>query len=276
MQIRVPELALVVLIGASGSGKSTLARRLFKPTEVLSSDTCRGWVCDDETSLEATGDAFDVLHYLARKRLARGLLTVVDATNVRSEDRRPLVGLAREFHCLPVAIVVDTPEHLCHERNATRPDRNFGPHVIRGQQQAMRRDLRWLEREGFRHVFFLRSPEECAAATLVREPLWNNKKDERGPFDIIGDVHGCYDELLELLAKLGWRVTPLMGEPEAACEVVCPAAPSVTPAAPNAGPSGEPAPPNAEPLPPNASRKLIFLGDLVDRGPKPPPSCDWS
>ncbi len=101
-----------MLIGASGSGKSTLARRLFKPTEILSSDTFRGWVSDDDNNQEATGDAFDVLHFVARKRLARGLLTVVDATNVRAEDRKPLVQLARELHCLPVAIVVDTPESL--------------------------------------------------------------------------------------------------------------------------------------------------------------------
>lgn len=245
MQIKLPELSLVVLIGASGSGKSTLARRLFKPTEILSSDTCRGWVSDDDGNQEATGDAFDVLHYIAGKRLARGLLTVVDATNVRKEDRKPLVQLARDFHCLPVAIVVDTPEHLCHSRNAERQDRSFGPHVVRNQRMAMRRELRGLEREGFRHVFFLRTPEECDAATLTREPLWNNLKHEHGPFDIIGDVHGCYDELVELLSALGWSITQLEGEPEGECVATPPVATS----------------------PP---RKIVFLGDLVDRGPKTP------
>jgi protein phosphatase len=242
MRITVPELSLVVLIGASGSGKSTLARRLFKPTEVLSSDTCRGWVSDDENSQEATNDAFDVLHYLARKRLARGLLTVVDATNVRAEDRRALVAIAREYHCLPCAIVVDTPEHVCQERNLQRADRQFGVHVVRGQRAAMKREMRGLEREGFRHVFVLRTPEECAAATVVREPLWNNLKHERGPFDIIGDVHGCYDELVELLTALGWVVTQRAGEPEGSCDVTRPVG--------------------------GVERKLVFLGDLVDRGPK--------
>lgn len=243
-EIRVPELSLVVMIGASGSGKSTLARRLFKPTEVLSSDTCRGWVSDDENNQEATNDAFDALHYIARKRLSRGLLTVIDATNVRSEDRRPLVALAREFHCLPVAIIVDTPEYLCHERNAARPDRRFGPHVVRQQRSAIRRELRGLVREGFRQSWLIRTPAECDAATLVREPLWNNRKVDTGPFDIIGDVHGCYDELLALLAKLGWSVTAREGEPEGACDVL---------------------PPATDPL-----RKLVFVGDLVDRGPKTP------
>jgi protein phosphatase len=244
-EILVPELSLVVLIGASGSGKSTLARRLFERTEILSSDTFRGWVSNDENNQEATGDAFEVLHYLARKRLARGLLTVIDATNVRAEDRQPLVQLAREHHCLPVAIVVDTPEKVCYDRNAMRTDRDFGPHVVRNQRRAMQRDLRGLFREGFRHVFTLRSPEECSNATLVRQRLWNNLKHEHGPFDIIGDVHGCYDELIELLQQLHWRITSIPGEPEGACDA-------------------EP------PLQDGIPRKLVFLGDLVDRGPKTP------
>src|SRR4028119_233462 len=129
MKISIPELSLVVLIGASGAGKSTFARRHFKATEVLSSDFCRGLVSDDENSQAATNDAFDVLHYIAAKRLAAGLLTVVDATNVQPESRAPLIALARAYHCLPVAIAFNLPEQLCQERNAARPDRDFGPHV---------------------------------------------------------------------------------------------------------------------------------------------------
>src|SRR5437773_2979526 len=155
MTVTIPELSLVVLIGASGSGKSTFARQHFKPTEVLSSDFCRGLVSDDENDQAATNDAFDVLHFIAAKRLAAGRLTVVDATNVQEEARRPLVALAREYHCLPVAIVFNLPERLCHERNATRPDRSFGPHVVRRQREQMRRSLDGLEREGFRTVALL-------------------------------------------------------------------------------------------------------------------------
>src|SRR5919205_1184080 len=105
MKIAIPELSLVVLIGVSGSGKSTFARTHFRPTEVLSSDACRGLVSDDENNQAATTDAFDVLHFIARKRLAAGRLTVVDATNVQVESRRPLVALARQYHVMPVAIV---------------------------------------------------------------------------------------------------------------------------------------------------------------------------
>ena len=234
MNITIPDLSLVVLVGASGSGKSTFARRHFKPTEILSSDFCRGLVADDENDQTATTDAFAVLHYIARKRLAVGRITVVDATNVQPEARKPLVELAREFHVLPVAIVLNLPEKLCQERNQSRPDRQFGPHVVRNQSQQLRRSMRGLEREGFRHVFVLSSLEEIEAANITRQPLWNNRKSEHGPFDIIGDVHGCYAELCALLEKLGYQI-------ETTSSVL-----KVTP------PEG---------------RKAIFVGDLVDRGP---------
>ena len=195
MKLTIPELSLVVLIGASGCGKSTFARKYFKPTEVLSSDYCRGLVSDDENDQSATKDAFEVLRFIAAKRLAAGRLTVVDATNVQPEARQPLVALAREYHVLPVAVVLNMPERVCQERNRERADRDFGAHVVRNQSQQLRRSLRNLKREGFRHIYELSSPEEVEAATVVRQPLWNNRKDDHGPFDIIGDVHGCFDEL---------------------------------------------------------------------------------
>jgi protein phosphatase len=233
MNLTIPELSFVVLVGVSGSGKSTFARKHFKPTEILSSDYCRGLVSDDENSQAATKDAFEVLHFIARKRLASGKLTVVDATNVQPEARKPLVEIAREFHCLPVAIVLDLPERMAHDRNKTRSDRDFGPHVIRQQAQQLHRSLRGLEREGFRHVHVLKSLEEVEAVVIERQPLWNNLKHEHGPFDIIGDVHGCFDELVALLRQLGHGV-------DEATSTIQPA----------------------------NGRKVVFVGDLVDRGPK--------
>jgi protein phosphatase len=232
--LHLPKLSLVVLIGCSGSGKSTFARTHFAATEILSSDFCRGLVSNDENSQDATNDAFDVLRFVAGKRLTRGLLTVIDATNVQPESRKPLVALAREHDVLPVAIVLNLPERECQERNRQRPDRQFGPHVIRNQMAQLRRSLRGLSREGFRHVFVLSSTDEVNGVVIKRDPLWNDRRDEHGPFDIIGDIHGCYDELKLLLEKLGYAFDD---------------AGSVTP------PSG---------------RKAVFLGDLVDRGPRTP------
>lgn len=232
--IQIPELSLVVLIGATGSGKSSFARRHFKATEIVSSDTCRGLVSDDENNQAASADAFALARYIAGMRLKNGLLTVIDATNVQDEARKDWINLAREYHCLPVAIILNMPEKVCAQRNALRPDRNFGAHVIPQHISQLKRSFKKLKYEGFRHIIELRSPEEVEAITgIVRDPLYNNKKQESGPLDIIGDVHGCYDELAELLTKLGYHH--------------------------NAGTWSHP-----------EGRKAVFAGDLVDRGPKTP------
>ncbi|WP_329114771.1 polynucleotide kinase-phosphatase [Streptomyces sp. NBC_01353] len=226
----VTDLSLVVLIGASGSGKSTFARRHFKPTEVISSDFCRGLVADDENDQSASKDAFDVLHYIAGKRLEAGRLTVVDATNVQQEARRQLVQLARQHDVLPIAIVLDMPEEVCQARNAARPDRADMPrHVVQRHRRELRRSLRGLEREGFRKVHVLRSVEEAEAAEVVLEKRFNDLRHLTGPFDIIGDIHGCRSELETLLARLGY----VDGH----------------------HPEG---------------RTAVFVGDLVDRGPDSP------
>jgi protein phosphatase len=236
MKITIPELSFVLLIGPSGCGKSTFARRHFKATEILSSDYCRGLVSDNENDQSATKEAFEVLHFIARKRLAAGRLTVIDATNVQLESRKPLVALAREYHVMPVAIAFNFPERLCHERNRARQDREFGPHVVRNQVQQLRRSLRGLEREGFRGVHVFKSPDELEGLEIERQPMWTNRKDEHGPFDIVGDIHGCFDELRELLAAIGYAIDD--GK-DGTYRVIAP-----------------------------EGRKIIFLGDLVDRGPK--------
>ena len=163
MTITIPTLSLVVLIGPSGCGKSTFARTHFLPFETISSDFCRGLVSNDENDQTATTAAFEVLHFVVAKRLERGLLTVVDATNVQAEARKPLVELARTFHVLPVAIVLDIPEKVCEERNRSRADRNFGAHVIRQQRTQLNKSLRNLQREGFRHVHVIQSVSDMTA-----------------------------------------------------------------------------------------------------------------
>ncbi len=234
--LRIPELSLVVLVGISSSGKSTFAARNFRRTEVVSSDACRALVADDENDQSASADAFAVLHHIVGTRLARGRLTVVDATNVQPEHRRTLVALAREHDVLPVAVVLDLPERVCRDRHAERTDRPFGAQVLHQQRESLRRGLRSLPREGFRTVHTLRTQEDVATAGVVRTRLFNDLRHEHGPFDIVGDVHGCLEELLALLHLLGYVVhQDEQGRPDGARH-----------------PQG---------------RRLLFLGDLVDRGP---------
>ena len=238
-RLPLPDLSLVVLVGASGSGKSTFAATHFGPFETLSSDVFRGLVSNDENDQAATPAAFEALRFVAGKRLDAGLLTVIDATNVQADARRSLIALAREHDVLPVAIVLDVPQSVCVERNAARADRTFGASVVKRQHDQLRRSLRNLGKEGFRRVHILSGLDEIADAEFVREPLLNDRRDETGPFDAIGDVHGCRLELEALLGKLGYDlIRDELGRPVDAVH-----------------PEG---------------RRAIFLGDLVDRGPDTP------
>ncbi|MGL5943934.1 MAG: polynucleotide kinase-phosphatase [Waterburya sp.] len=240
MQITFPELSLIILIGASGAGKSTFAQKHFKSTEILSSDYFRGLVADDENDQTATKDAFDVLHYIMAKRLAAGKLTVIDATNVQPKSRKPLLSLAKQYHCFAVAIVFDLPESVCHERNQQRPNRQFGSYVVRNHTRSLKRSLYNLKREGFRFIYKFSSVAEIEAVSVARQPMWTNRKQEHGPFDIIGDVHGCCDELEQLLQQLGYVTTASKSNSDSFWYF----------------------PTYIHPQ----GRKAIFLGDLVDRG----------
>lgn len=236
MKLEIPTPGLVVLIGASGAGKSTFASKHFLETEVISSDWARGMMSDDYNSMAATRDAFDLVHYIADKRLKNMKTVVIDATNVQKEARQPLVRLAKDNHLLPCAIVLDVPDDVCLERNKERPDRQFGDHVVKNHRRQLKRSLKHLKREGFRNIWVLK-PEDIDQVEIVRTPLYNNKGHIKGPFDIIGDVHGCATELEELLAELGYGMQWADGWP--------------TVSAPDA-------------------RTAVFVGDLTDRGPRSP------
>jgi len=229
-RIEVPEVGLVVLCGASGSGKSTFARRHFAPTEVVSSDQCRALVSDDETDQSVTAAAFELLHSVVGKRLEIGRLTVVDATNAKPEDRKSIVELARRWDVLATAIVFDLSLAACLEHNEQRQDRRTPPHAIKRQHDTLRRSAKRLRKERFTRVYTLGSTEELDSVEVARTRIWSDLRDDTGPFDIIGDVHGCHAELLSLLDRLGYD----------------------TAADPIAHPEG---------------RRAVFLGDLVDRGP---------
>lgn len=236
MTLNFPELSVVVLVGASGSGKSSFAKKWFKPSEIVSSDACRLMLSNDENTPGISEDAFELLHFIIAKRLKRGLLTVVDATNVNSQYRKQLVALAREYHMLPVAIVLNMSDRVCQDRNKARSDRDLPPRVIKSQMAALKSGVHKIREEGFRRHFEFRTPEVVDSVTeIIREPLYNDLKHVEGPFDIIGDVHGCYDELCTLLTNLGHTVDK-----------------------------------EAHRITATNGRKIVFLGDLVDRGPASP------
>lgn len=239
--IEIPDFSLVVLIGSTGAGKSTFAAKHFRPTEVISSDYCRALISDDATDQSITADAFELVREIVGKRLKHRKLAVIDATNVRAPERKGWIELARQWHALPVAIVFDPGIDVCVARNKARPDRAFGAQVVQRMVSEVRRGLGGLQREGFRLVWKLTDIESVETATVTRQPLWTDKRNDHGPFDIIGDVHGCAAELEALLAKLGYRIEWSDDRSNKSVNII-----------------------------PPRGRKAVFVGDLVDRGPNSP------
>jgi protein phosphatase len=240
MDIVIPELSLVVLIGPSGSGKSTFARKHFKATEILSSDAFRAMISDDESDQSVNKDAFEALDFMLEKRFLNRRLTVVDATNVQPEPRKRLLELARKYHFLTTAIVLDLPEDVCHAHNQQRPGRTVIAPVVRMHVQLLEQSRAALPKERYDQLVFLRTANEVDSVRIVRHTMSFDRRGEPGPFDIIGDVHGCFDELANLLGQLGYQVTATP-TPEAGFVVH-----------------------------PPAGRKAVFVGDFVDRGPRTP------
>jgi protein phosphatase len=238
MQLKIHDYGLVVLIGPAGSGKTTFAARCFRPSEVLSSDHYRSVVGDEDRNATTTKDAFDVIETIAARRLRSRRLCVIDATNVSPDDRKRYVQLARDEHAPLSAIAFDLPERDCITQNAARGAEARPQHAVRRQWRSMQRWMKKLSAEGFRRRYRLRSPEDARTAEIVREPLSCDRRDLAGPFDVIGDVHGCREELEALLAELGYRVER-----------------NDTADGPGYG------------VTPPAGRTAVFVGDLVDRGP---------
>lgn len=206
--LEIPELALVLLVGITGSEIASFTSQHFLPAEVVSSDFCQGLICDEETHPLVNSEAFQLVYAIAEQRLKLGHLTVIDATHMPSDARQNALKLAKAQNVQIVAIVL--------------------PH----EHQQMTRTVKQLKREGIRQIHVFNSPEEFDAVKIERKPLCTNKKEQQGPFDIIGDVHGCCDELEALLLKLGYtQEKKLLYRP-----------------------------------PPG--RKAFFVGDLIDRGPR--------
>lgn len=230
--VQLPDFALVLMVGASGSGKSSFAARHFAPTEILSSDRFRALVCDDENDQTATGDAFDLLHRALEARLRRRRFTVVDATNLEARAREPLRALAKEHDCWIWYFVMDPALEKLQRRRRSRSDRKITAGAVRAQHLLLKRILKELGPD----ERVVRVPELARHERMVIERVdpWAQGRADRGPFDLIGDVHGCYGELTTLLMRLGYLL-----ENDGALAIA-------------RHPEG---------------RKLVFLGDLVDRGP---------
>ena len=171
-EILIPARALVVLVGASGSGKSTFAGRWFTASEILSSDAFRARVGRGADDQQATGRAFRTLHVALSERLADGLLMVVDATNIRSVDRRALTGRATAAGAPAVAIVLDVALEECVAGDLARDGRHVPQDVIERQWNTLRDSLDrpdQFQRDGFSAVHRLAGHTAARSVVVRRE-----------------------------------------------------------------------------------------------------------
>jgi protein phosphatase len=230
--LAIPSPSLVLLIGPAASGKSTFCRRHFPSQAVISSDDCRAAVCGNPADQRATPAAFRLAHERLEARLQKRRLAVLDATSLESRARAEALAIAARHHLPAVAVVLDPPAALCRRRAAARATVPLGREVIARHVAGLRRALPALPREGFAAVHHLKGEEAIDRARVQLAPLACDRRDEHGPFDVIGDVHGCARELSALLVRLGYRRR------------------------------------GAGPFVHARGRRAVFIGDLVDRGPR--------
>lgn len=231
-RIEIPANALVITLGPAGCGKSTFCER-FPGHSVVSSDLCRAMITDDPTSQDANKQAFELFHLWIKSRLQHGRLAVADATNLTPRARKTLRDIAAERKVPVIVLRFATDLETCLAQNRQR-DRFVPEHVIRTHYEQYEIAREQIVEEGYSAIHTINPLREYelvinSGARVVEAP----------GFDIIGDVHGCADELVTLLTTLGYTMGPIHGTEEEGFSFVHP-----------------------------DGRKLVFVGDLTDRGPK--------
>ena len=224
-ELSVYEPSLIVLCGPAGAGKSTFAHRHFSPTEILNADVMRGLLCDDVNDQDHNEQVFEVLHRIAEIRLQNGLCTVIDATNLETAARLPLRRLAKHARLPTHLVIIEADLELIRRRNSER-DREVGEGVLRRHMQLLEELEPSLSKERWGRIDKL-DARALSEVRVKRCPLPPIQFSLTGPFDVIGDVHGCLSELRTLLDRLGYTED-------------------------GSHPDG---------------RRPVFVGDLVDRGP---------
>lgn len=228
MEVVFAETTLVVLCGVAGCGKSTFAKKYFEPTAIVSSDQCRAIVCDDEENMGASSDAFDLFYSIIEKRMKYKKTVVADSTALSYETRKRLVKMGKDNGYDVVIIALNIPVDECIRRNSKR-ERVVSQRVIEKQYEAMERTLKYIDKEGFDQVILLQQKDVDDFKCTISHG--DSNFYDSGPFDIISDVHGCCSELEELLERLGYVKTN-------------------------------------DTYVHTAGRRVIFSGDIVDRGPR--------
>lgn len=195
----IPSNALVILSGASGSGKSTFAKRYFSDYTIVSSDQCREEICGDASNQDVSAEAFDLFYDKIKKSLSNNQLTISDSTATHSKARARLIEIARRCNTKAVCIVFDIDENICAERAFNRPERSVPKNVSLRHSKQLKSGLAKIEKENLLKTIIIQDLDNFK---FEIKPLPCDYRHIKGPFHLIGDVHGCIDELKALVEKL--------------------------------------------------------------------------
>ena len=220
MQIHLPHAAIVLCIGPSNSGKSTFLQQLvaegiISQTEIVSSDTCRMLVADQDF-IDFTGtsqqeanllyemynaisiETFQMMEQMIIARAKLNRLTFVDATHLQADQREKYFKIAKQQHIPIYGIVFDTPLDILLARDANRKQPR-GVNRVKQQARKFKDEKRFIKKEPYTRLYTVK--DEQVEVIRHASPL---KIEVGNGIDIIGDIHGCYDEMMVLIKRLGY------------------------------------------------------------------------
>ncbi|MBL4847881.1 MAG: metallophosphoesterase [Planctomycetes bacterium] len=226
-ELEIPSPSLVLIWGCEGSGAGAFAERLFG-ARALRARTFRRAVSGEADAPRWAGPfAASVLATVAERRArgASGLPLAVEFEPWEGHDPTAFSTIARRAGLPCRVLALSVPARRCRAR---RPD--LSVEETSAQRKRFDQALGELRKRKGVSVEVLAHPDQITG--WRGRPLACDRRDERGPFDLIGDVHGCYEELVLLLGQLGYTRDDAGGYQH---------------------PEG---------------RRLVFLGDFTDRGPR--------
>lgn len=226
MNIKLEARKLYIVSAPPGVGKSTLLETLGRSRSdmIVSSDALREQLLGTWTDVNnkvhrysnRDKEVFEIMQVTVEARAKERLTTFVDATNTTDKDRKQWANLAHKHGQQVEVLILTLPEDVARQRNLDRstslPESAL-THFYAKFQQTSELPFKVIDMTE-RHTL------ELVPLTIPEDSI-----------DVVGDVHGLYADLVELLQELGYVLEPGMA-----------------------------------PVHPDG-RKLLFLGDMVDRGP---------
>jgi protein phosphatase len=195
----IPLHALVLLVGPSGAGKSTFAESVFERSEIVSSDAIRAELLGDFRNQNYQDKVWEELGRRVELKLSMGQRTVVDATNVRFRDRKPLIDIAAKYGVELFYIVLNRP---IEEKLSTGGWRLTAGNLIERNDETYQNNLKGImQGDGVATVIAIDNDVNWRDQVNTHKRVGHSSNMKDYPFEVcvIGDVHGNIDELKQVI-----------------------------------------------------------------------------